>query len=500
MPTAQYAQGSRGVRLALVGLGLSLFALLLIPLAGLHTISLGAALAVGGVGAAAIIQNPHLGVFAILTAVLIDVDPIGVRYLSLPYLISAVLALPLTLAILRDRTIWVWHLPQIRILFLLGILFLLSTAANYSTASFAPGSETSRLLTIFFSRMVFMLFFLYFINTREKIEITVWLVVGLISIMAIEALYGFFTKSSIESHVGQDRAHASFSLAENANRLGYICLFATSLLWFYYSYGKAHWWKPFVLPLFFFLPLTSFTTGSRSGFLQTVLLTILILKEQQGWTIRKRVRTLAFLIVAGLLAVAVVPSQNFTRATTFDPSRDTAGQASLKNRIQTDYAALKIGLSNPFLGIGIGNFRWAKLGSEGLGRASNTHNGYLWALTSGGVGVFVLYVLLFVHTYRLIKKLERSGPRELLWLSKGLKVNLLLFLLFSAFTDFWLSDFLYLLISLPLAMTLCWQREQQQFLKMRLAAKAASVGNLAATKQQRPSFPQIPSAAPARSF
>ncbi len=63
-----------------------------------------------------------------------------------------------------------------------------------------------------------------------------------------------------------------------------------------------------------------------------------------------------------------------------------------------------------------------------------------------------------------------------------------------------MSDFLYLLISLPLALTLCWQREQQQFLKMRLAAKAASVGNLAATKQQHPSFPQIPSAAPARSF
>jgi hypothetical protein len=169
----------------------------------------------------------------------------------------------------------------------------------------------------------------------------------------------------------------------------------------------------------------------------------------------------------------------------------------LRNRIQTDYAALKIGLSNPFLGIGIGNFRWAKLGSEGLGRASNTHNGYLWALTSGGVGVFALYLLLFVHSYRLIRQLERSGPRELLWLSKGLKVNLFLFLLFSAFTDFWLSDFLYLLISLPLAMTLCWQREQQQILKVQLAAKAAAMRNRAATQQQRPPFPQTPATSPA---
>ena len=137
--------------------------------------------------------------------------------------------------------------------------------------------------------------------------------------------------------------------------------------------------------------------------------------------------------------------------------------------------------------------------AEGLGRDANTHNAYLWALTSGGIGILTLYLFLFFQTYLLIKKLERSGPPELLWLSKGLKVNLFLFLLFSAFTDFWLSDFLYLQIGLPIAMTLYWQREQYQSLKTRLSAKAASVGSVAAGPQ-RPHFPQLPSAASARSF
>ena len=78
------------------------------------------------------------------------------------------------------------------------------------------------------------------------------------------------------------------------------------------------------------------------------------------------------------------------------------------------------------------------------GSSGHTHNSYLWALTAGGIGVFGLYLLLFYLTYRMLRQLERSGPQELLWLSKGLRVSLVLFMIFSAFADFWLSDFMYL--------------------------------------------------------
>jgi O-antigen ligase len=116
---------------------------------------------------------------------------------------------------------------------------------------------------------------------------------------------------------------------------------------------------------------------------------------------------------------------------------------------------------HPVFGVGLGNFQWAKA-FYGLARGAPTHNSYLWALTAGGIGVLALYVLLFCVVYRALKKLERSGPPELLWLSKGLKVNLFLFLVFSAFADFWLSDFLYLLLGLTTCMTALWQRERQR--------------------------------------
>ena len=44
--------------------------------------------------------------------------------------------------------------------------------------------------------------------------------------------------------------------------------------------------------------------------------------------------------------------------------------------------------------------------------------------------MLALYLLLFYVTYRMLRQLEKSGPRELLWLSKATKANLLLFLIF----------------------------------------------------------------------
>jgi hypothetical protein len=113
--------------------------------------------------------------------------------------------------------------------------------------------------------------------------------------------------------------------------------------------------------------------------------------------------------------------------------------------------------SDPLFGAGFGNFPWvARVFYNSSGA---THNSYLWATTSGGVGVLALYLLLFYVTFRMLRQLEREGPAELLWLSKALRVNLLTFLIFSAFADFWLSDFFYLIMGLTVAMTYVWRRQ-----------------------------------------
>jgi len=449
------------VRHALQGMALLLLVLLLIPFAGTEGFWLGAGILLTLLGTIWFIQQPYWGVLILITLAIIDIDPVGIRYLGFPYLVSAILTIPLALRILHDREVWVWRVPQIQIFLAIGLLFLVSTLWSdfkYEFIAVEPDKDfTLRQLVVFFSRLGFFVFFLYFVNTRQKIELTVWWVLGLITLIALDAFHFFVTTGMTH------RSQASFSLAENSNRLAYICIFTTALLWFYRTHGPPARWKAFTLPLLFFFPLNALSAGSRSGLLQLCLLTALIVKEQERWALTKQIRTFFLIGAVALLAFAFIPETLFERLFNFETSGPTeAGVDSLRNRISTDRVALMMGLDNPVLGVGIGNFVWVKQSFYHLGRGSNPHNSYLWALTGGGIGVLVLYLLLFVVTYRMLRQLERSGPPELLWLVKGMKVNLLLFLVFSFFADFWLSDFLYFLIETTVCITNLWQTQRRR--------------------------------------
>ena len=131
---------------------------------------------------------------------------------------------------------------------------------------------------------------------------------------------------------GAHRAEASFGLAQNSNRLAYICVFALSLVWFYRSYGSSGAWKLLCLPLLFFLPVVALTAGSRSGLLQIVMLGALILKDQKGWSPAKLISCVFFIGFVAVSIIALVPASYLDRVTTFDAEVDAPGQQSLQTR------------------------------------------------------------------------------------------------------------------------------------------------------------------------
>jgi hypothetical protein len=425
---------------------------ILVPLVSGSKVELWLLAVLGGIGALLVVQRPHWGVLIILTLMFIELDFL----FGINYAMSAALLIPFAWSIIRDRGSWLLGVPQIQILVIIGFLFIVSTLWSefkYPVTLYPNKDQTVKQTREFITHFGWLVFFLYFINTKQRIELTAKLMVGLISAAAITALFLFAASG------GAGRAAASFSMAKNSNRLAYISIFATSLIWFYRSYGQTQRWKILTLPLLLVLPVAALAAGSRSGFLQLVTLAALIVKDQKGWSAAKRMYCIWLMGFIGLLMVAVVPHADLERATTFDPAADRAGQASLQNRARVVFGALNMIASDPIFGAGFGNYLWVARAYFGVSGA--THNSYLWALTSGGIGVFALYLLLFYVTYRMLKQLERAGPRELLWLVKGTKVNLFLFLICSVSTDFWLSDFLYLNLGLTIAMTHLWRRQEQ---------------------------------------
>jgi hypothetical protein len=441
---------SREVLLVLQGMGLVLLTAFLFQIfsTGKGQLYLWAILA--GLGALFLLYRPDWGVLVLLTVWFLDLSPrvLGVRFLSVPYLVVGVLLIPFALSILRDRVIWVFRVPQIKIFLLIGTLLLASTwwSAEQHPLSIVPAFDsTERMLHLFFARLLFLVLFIYFITTQKKIELAVFLTLVLI-VMAAQS-----------ASIGGGRARATFSLGANPNRLAFICLFATSLLWFYRSSLQPRW-KSLTVPLLFFLPATALATGSRSGFIQMIVLGVLILKEQEGWSAMKRIHSFLFLGAVLIFLSVIVPASQYMRATSFDPTTQAPGKQSLNKRITRIWNLLETAASNPILGIGIGNFRWINQSRYGDDR--QPHNSYLGTLAESGAPVLTLYLLLFYVTYRMLNQLKRSGPRELLWLSKGLRVNFILFLVFSAFADFWVNDFLYLMIGLTVATTVLWQRQE----------------------------------------
>jgi O-antigen ligase len=435
-----------------------LLTVILIPLVsgGSGIVFLAALLA--ALGAVWLIRQPHWGVLIIFTLMFLGLD----AFWGATYLLTAAILVPFAWSVIRDRGCWVLRVPQIKIFLLIGAILLVSTVwseVKYPVTLLPEKDQTLKQMREYITELGWLVFFLYFINTRRLIELTGKLIVVLIAAAALNGLFVFVTSG------GAARAAADFSLAKNSNRLAYISLFATSLVWFYRCYGEKQFWKTLTLPLLFCLPLTALTAGSRSGLLQIVALAGLVFMDQKGWSPAKRIYCVLLMIFVAVLILAFVPDAYLDRVTTFDPEVDAPGQESLQTRLHVVLSALSMIASNPIFGAGFGNFPWVArvfFGSPGA-----THNSYLWAAVSGGIGVLALYLFLFYVTFRMLRRLEKEGPRELLWLSKGLRVNLITFLIFSAFADFWLSDFLYLMVGLTIAMTYLSRRQEQNFTAIR---------------------------------
>jgi len=291
----------------------------------------------------------------------------------------------------------------------------------------------------------------------------VLVVVGLIAVAAATAALGLVTGEVV-------RARAAFGVAENSNRLGFVCLFALSLVWFHRAYAGSR--SMLTLPLLVLLPVVALGTGSRSTLMATGLLAVFIVRDQKTWSPRRRMQCFLLIACVVLVAVVVVSQVQLLRATSFDPVLTAPGGKSLINRLMVVTQAAEIGLANPVLGIGIGNFAATQRTLYGL--AARPHNSYVWALAEGGVGTLALYLLLFATTYRMLRALEARGPDDLTWLAKALRVNLILFLLYSAVADLWLSEFLYLQVGLAAAMAYRWRRASARAVPTRATTESVA--------------------------
>src|SRR5262245_48957620 len=441
-----------GILLALAGLsGAVTYALgpLFVPL-----------MAVAMIGGAVVIMRPELGVYVMFAMILFKPEAIqGLGILGPNMLISAVLAGILFLTVSLGGSTEFLRSNQLRAFLILGLLLTVNWffvgRLNNAPTNFADLDTSGRTLYRYAVQLAFMVFVIAFVRTpRQLLALTGVFILGIFATIpgALATRPDAATATKVEA-LRAVAVSGGVQAAENANRLAFMCLMGIAIIWFALLRYRSLIVRAFGAAVLLALILTIFRTGSRSGLLNLVLLVVLLAIQT-----RMNPGYFGVLAVAGMIGVIVVlmfvPEGVLQRITAFDffnqEGTPKALAESNTRRLTVLFAGLKLASQNPFMGVGIGNFRWmTALDYENGGIIMAAHNAYLLAIAEGGVVLLTAYLFFFWITGRDLNRTLRKSAQYpevgLQWLILATRTNLILLMVFALFAEAW-KEFFYLLI------------------------------------------------------
>ena len=208
--------------------------------------------------------------------------------------------------------------------------------------------------------------------------------------------------------------------------------------------------KLFWLAMLAILLVVSVLTKSRAGFLSMGFLAVLMIAAS-----RHKVRMIGLIGVTCMVGWFMAPQDFRDRMGTIFTAGSQRDQSATSRTIIWG-VALKVGLSRPFTGVGVGTYEQANarvapwsLGDSGGDRWLDTHNTYLnvWAET-GGIGLITFLVMLglvFREGGRAIRVTPRSDPLRAL--VKGGLIGVCVFCAMGVFNTLHDAWFLYTLFA-----------------------------------------------------
>lgn len=318
------------------------------------------------------------------------------------------------------------------------------------------------------TRMVFLLFFVFFVRTPAQIKVVVGLLLSVL-------LMSYLNVSSEAGELGWGRgrlrvvgeAGTALYTGTNPNKLAFYIIMCATFLW--YMRTRIRSFLPWLVWLASFVAciLAALMTGSRSGFLGLIVFLGIILMEG-----RFSYRKVAGLVLAAMLATVqigydvnvleyVIPSETAGRLTQITGSGEVLGEGqsaegSFQKRARKFFEGVGLISYAPLLGVGLGNFETVQEVADPTGIGGPPHNSYLWAAVEGGLVTLAIYLYSLTWMLRrladILKDYEgRFGPVDMRWMVASLRTLLLLFFFFSFFADVWIHIYFYVIAGLCLA-------------------------------------------------
>jgi len=222
-------------------------------------------------------------------------------------------------------------------------------------------------------------------------------------------------------------------------------------------------------------------TGSRGGFVGLVAAGVLFVYRRRG------LGAAAAMLVVLVVGVLAMPTELSTRALATisgDTSQlPTELEASNKAHVGLFWAALRMIVDNPLIGVGPENFKDLSKAYTGLQQANIAHNMFLEIASEMGLPALIVFVLLLYSTFRTFGstvRLARVGTPETAELaawSEGLRSGLTGYVVAGCFISAEYEKILWITIFLSIVVT-DLARRHRAALAAEAAIEAAAVENV----------------------
>ncbi len=250
-------------------------------------------------------------------------------------------------------------------------------------------------VTIFYVNVVLFFIILNALNTEKKLKIAIWLIVGLIVLMAIQGIYqsktGFGWAGQEMTEINQEgKGRINWiGIFNDPNDLALTFVIAIGIV-LAFSFGKIKiFLKIICIPLLAVLLFGLYLTNSRGG--------VLALLSTVSFYFIKRSRK--FLLGGIIAAIFIGAILNFA------PSRMSllsAEEESAAARIDMWYSGIQMVKESPFFGRGYGMFTEEN--------PLTTHNSYmLVAAELGLVGLFFFMGLIYA-SFKELNLIQKTDP------------------------------------------------------------------------------------------
>lgn len=208
-----------------------------------------------------------------------------------------------------------------------------------------------------------------------------------------EGFLGWLTGSLVWQNQGIMRLHGSISVLAHPNSFSGFAVGLMPFIYFLFPVAPKLG-KLFLLAMTVFAMIIIIFTGSRTGYVAFFGFLFYVF-----WNSKNKLKYTLVFIMLFLIGLPFVPEQYKERFESIYTLEEKAGNSS-GTRIQILEDAVSIFFDHPF-GVGVRAFPSIRM--DTFGRLQDTHNLYLEILTNLGIQGFIVFVLLILSIFKMLK-------------------------------------------------------------------------------------------------